>query len=60
MCQAIFAALAAVVVEPFAVAKVIQSAPMPRAAIGMPLLVAKKAKASKESASGMLDKSAVH
>jgi hypothetical protein len=35
------------------------SVPMPGAVVGTPLLVAKKAKASKESAPATLDKSAV-
>jgi hypothetical protein len=48
-------ALAAIVVVPVAVAKVILSAPTPRAVVGALALVAKKAKALKESATETLD-----
>jgi hypothetical protein len=58
-CQAVLAALVVVVVAPTAVAKVIPSMPMPRAVVGTPASVAKKAKALKESASATLDESAV-
>jgi hypothetical protein len=65
-CQAVLAALeadvaapAAVVALPVAVAKVIPSAPTSGAVIGALDLVAKKAKAPKESALATLDKSAV-
>ncbi len=51
---------AAVVTAPATVAKAIPSAPTPRADVGMPVLVAKKAKVSKESAPATLDESAVH
>jgi hypothetical protein len=50
----------AVIVAPAVVAKVIPSAPMPRAVVGTLTLVAKKAKAMKDSAPATLDKSAVH
>jgi hypothetical protein len=52
--------LAAVVVAPVAVAKVILSAPKPGAVFGGPAPMTKKAKALKESALATLDKSAVH
>jgi hypothetical protein len=55
---AVVATPAAVVPVPAAVAKAIPSAPTPGAVGGMPPLVAKKAKASKESAPAMLDESA--
>jgi hypothetical protein len=49
----------AVVAAPAAVAKAVLSAPMPGGAICVPRLVAKKVKASKESAPPTLDESAV-
>ncbi len=54
------ASMTVVATVPPAVVKAILSAPMPGIVIGAPMLVAKKAKASKESALATLDKSTVH
>ncbi len=51
--QAVLAMLAAVPIAPTAVAKAIPSGPTPRAVVGAPALVVKKAKASKESSPAM-------
>jgi hypothetical protein len=51
--------LVAVIVAPAAVAKAILSAPTPGAVVGATALVAKKVKASKESAPAMLNDYAI-